>query len=319
MRVLVTGAAGFIGGHLLQRLVEQDIPTTALGSLSATRSPPAGLQRPPLTWVRADACDVDAMTALLRGHSAVIHLAGRYPLFGAPADAIAYVHANTVATAVMLVACERAEVQRFVLASSAQVYGRPDRLPIHESQALNGATAYAASKLGAETLVRAHAAGHGLEGLSLRLFNVYGPRQPASNVIATVAGQALAGGPVSIHSAHPERDFVYVGDVVDALLAAMHCPIADGRAVNIASGTSVNVGDVAKRILRLAGRPAEALRIRHGECASTATNPDCVRADVRRAQDLLGWTPTTSLDDGLAHTLDWMRRHPASSQETHPA
>lgn len=193
----------------LQRLVPVPVPLADMPTIAG------------VLWVRADLREVDNLSAQLAGHDALIHLAGRYPLWGRHSDALDFVESNTITTAVTLEACRRAGVNRYVYASTAQVYGRPERIPVREADRIGGTTVYAASKSGAESLVQAYSSSFGLLGLNLRLFNVYGPGQPAANIVATIIEQALRPGVVTINSGDPERDFVYVGDVASAILAAV--------------------------------------------------------------------------------------------------
>lgn len=306
MRVLLTGAGGFIGSHLLQKLVLAGISTTALDSPSGGRRREHHTTHGSIRWMQADVGDETRMTGLLAGHDAVVHLAGIFPRFGQPVSMVEMVRANTLATAALLSACRRTGVKRFVLASTAQVYGRTASHHIAESTPLNGATGYAASKIGAEALVRAAAREQGIEALILRLFNVYGPGQSDSNVVATLMRQVLQGNSVSLHSGYPERDFIYVEDVAGALLAALKAEQASGEIINIGTGQGTVIAALASQVLQLAGREGTVAGFRTGE-DPTRVGSDRVVADIRRAASLLGWQPSTPLVDGMRRTLEWMR------------
>lgn len=300
MRVFVTGAAGFIGLRLVRRLVEQGAGVTALASAEGV--PRRVPRAPDLAWICGDLLRIRRLASLVEGHDALIHLAGRYPLVGSSSEPMDYLRCNTVTTAAALDACRRAGVPRFIFTSTAQVYGKAEHVPIRESAPLNGVTVYAASKIAAEALVRAYAASHGLRALTLRLFNVYGPGQPAANVVATIARQVSEPGPPAINTGRPVRDFVFVGDVVEALAAALECEHAQGQAINIGSGEGISIGELARRMLGLAGR-GQAVIEREPCHQPSAFDPDRVIADISLAASTLGWRPATSLDSGLCDVL----------------
>lgn len=290
---LVTGAGGFIGSHLIDRLV-------ALGR------PVRGFQRRPaavsaVEMLSGDLCDAGSVRAAMQGVDTVYHLGGvasADAVMDAPGGSIA---ANTLGTLNVLEAARTAGVRRVVVMSSGHVFGRPQRLPVAEDHPLNPATPYAASKIAAETLAAGYHRAYGLPVVVLRPFNVYGPRQPDSAVIPTIVGQALAGGPVRVRNPAPRRDFVFVADLVDALLLAAG---ADGRAVGrafvLASGRAVSVADILRRVLALTGNPMEPPQ-------EPPDDGDRILGDAALARALLGWTPRVGLEDGLARTVDWWR------------
>jgi nucleoside-diphosphate-sugar epimerase len=312
MRIFVTGASGFIGTPTIRTAAEKGHSVTALCSRAGCPADISGI--PGVHWVAADLRDVDSLSKQLSGHDAFIHLAGRYPLWGRHSEALDFVESNTLTTALTLEACRRAGVNRYVYASTAQVYGRPERIPVQESDRLKGTTVYASSKSAAESLVQAYASSYGLLGFNLRLFNVYGPGQPSANIVATIVAQALCPGVVTINSGDPERDFVYVEDVVSALLAAVRCEGAHGQSVNIASGSGITIMDLGRRIMTIAGR-TDAIVTRVPSHTATAADPDRLVADVTLAERLLGWRPATTLDEGLALTVRWHSRSLAAKVE----
>jgi UDP-glucose 4-epimerase len=305
MRVFVTGACGFLGRFLLPALLENDDRVTALASAGGL--PDSALCLDGIDWLTGDARDFKTLLSAVQGHDAVIHLAGRYPRFGIDRDPMSYVESNTLTTSTVLEACRRNNVSQFVFPSTAGVYGKPDRVPIAESDPLNGATVYAASKIAAESIAGAYAAEFGVNTVSLRVFNVYGPGQHSTNVVGTIVEQAVRPGPVTLYSATPERDFVYVGDVARALVAAIHANGLKGKAINIASGCGVQIGALARRVMDLCGR-TDQVAFKVPEQPGTALDPDCVIGDVRLAEQRLGWRPTTSLEEGLIRAIEWTRK-----------
>lgn len=159
------------------------------------------------------------------------------------------------------------------------------------------------SSIWAEALAAGYHRSYGLPVIVLRPFNVYGPRQPDAAVIPTIVGQALAGGPVRVRNPAPRRDFVYVADVVDALLLAADADAgALGRAIILASGQAVSAADILRRVLELTGNPME-------PPDEPDDGGDRICGDAALARALLGWAPRVALDDGLARTIDWWGAH----------
>lgn len=302
MRIFISGACGFIGMHTVVMAASQGCAVTALCSRfgSTTQMPSI----PGVRWIAADLRDADRLQDCLSGHDGFIHIAGRYPIWGADPDPFGYLESNLFTTAVTLEACRRAAIRHYVYASSAQVYGRPARIPVHESAPLTGTSVYAASKSSAEALVQSYSSSFGLLGLNLRLFNVYGPGQPAANVVATILQQALRPGVVTINTGEPERDFVYVGDVASALLKAVRCDHAAGQSVNIATGSGITIMELGHRIMKLAGR-TDSIVTRVASHRLTVSDPDRLVGDISLAKGLLSWQPSKTLDEGLSLTKDW--------------
>jgi nucleoside-diphosphate-sugar epimerase len=304
-KLFVTGAAGFIGRHLLSQLVAAGHSVTALQPLHepmVAYPPVAGRLR----WVRADLFDARALEAVLQGQEAIVHLAGRFPRLGEQHRAEELAHANVVGMHALLQACDRAGVLHVVHASSAHVYGAGQGAALHEDGPLDGGTPYAISKRAAEDLLCAWALAPGRSGWNLRLFNVYGPGQSGSNVVSAIARQVLRTNQVSVYCAWPQRDFVFVDDVAAAFAMAAVLRPADAPSVNIGSGAGMTVGALARQMLRLAGH-LDGTVAEHAAIPPSAANPASIVADVVRAQLLLGWRPATPLVRGLTATLDWMR------------
>lgn len=269
MRLLITGAGGFIGRAVLARALAEGHQATPWDDV------PAGPDR-------------------LRNADAVIHLAGRYPTTARAATAQQLVEANTALTAAVLDACGATGARpRIVLAGTAAVYGAQDA-PLTESTPTRATSAYGASKLGAEALLRAAPGTH----TCLRLFNVYGPGQPRSNVFDTIAVQLPADGPVRVRDLNPVRDFVHVDDVARAFVAAATLPAALPPVINIGSGQATSVAELAHCILQAAGQ----CRVLEAMTAAVAA-PDRVVADIALAARALHWQPSVELVAGAADTL----------------
>jgi UDP-glucose 4-epimerase len=300
MRFLVTGGAGFLGSALANRLVGGGHEVRVIDNL--TSGDPDRLD-PRVLFTRGDVADIPKLWTLLQDVSCVYHLAARVSVpesIQYPRD---YNHDNVGGTVSLMEAIRDAGVQRVVLASSGAVYGTQEQQPLHEGMIPNPDSPYAVGKLAAETYVRTIGMLWGIETVSLRIFNAYGPGQqlPASHapVIPRFLKAALAGASLVIFGdGEQTRDFVYVDDVVDALLAAATAPDIDRQVINVGGGEETSLNELVVAIGQVVGR--------HLEPIYNTGQPGGVRhmrADLTRAGKLLGYTPKTTLPDGLRLTL----------------
>lgn len=297
-RVLITGASGFAGSHLAQRLLREGC---FVRCVQHSKPLPAFLQH--AEAVSADLRDAAAVTAAAAGVSAVFHLAGMAAVGDADGDPAAACLVNTLGTLNILEAARKAGVASVALLSTAHVYGPPVALPVTEDHPLNPISVYAASKLAGEVMALGYARSFSLPVTILRSFNIYGPRQRPIAVIPSVIRQALETGTVQVTSTTPRRDFLYVDDVVDALIRSAITPAATGQAINLASGNPVSIGEIVRRVLDLVSglSPEEPAEEEFGP------GPDCVFGSSWKARDLLGWEPSVPLNEGLARTIAWWR------------
>ncbi|WP_158767339.1 NAD-dependent epimerase/dehydratase family protein [Terricaulis silvestris] len=297
-RCAVFGAGGFIGANLCLALQERVGRLVGFGR----RAPPDALQN--VEWVQGDFADPDAYDAALAGANAVIHLVGASTPASANTDMIADVMNNVVATLHFLDACRRHGVQRVIFVSSGgTIYGVPDVIPTPETYTPEPITAYGVSKLAIERYLSLYRHLHGLEYRALRVANPYGPFQSAAKgqgVVAAFMDKALAGQPIEVWGdGSVVRDYVYVADVVEAIIAAMS---HDGpsRVFNIGGGRGHSLNELIGAISEAVGRPIQ----RTEKAARIIDAPRSV-LDISRAQAELGWTPRTELSDGLARALAW--------------
>jgi UDP-glucose 4-epimerase len=301
MRFLVTGGAGFIGSALSNRLARDGHEVLVIDNLIA--GDPARLD-PRILFTRGDVADIPKLWTLLQGVTCVYHLAARVSVpesIKYPRD---YNHVNVGGTVSVMEAMRDAGVQRVVLASSGAVYGEQPEQPLREDMIPNPDSPYAVSKLAAETYVRTIGMLWGIETVSLRIFNAYGPGQqlPASHapVIPRFLKAAQSGASVVIFGdGNQTRDFVYVDDVVEALIAAASAPNVDRQVINVGSGVETSLNGLVAAIEQIMGR--------HLEPIYNTGQPGGVRrmcADLNRAQALLGFTPKTTLLDGLRQFLE---------------
>ncbi len=309
--VLVTGAGGFIGSHLAERLVALGSRVRALVRYRASGSW-GWLDRVPckdeIDVVAGDVCDRDSVLQAMAGAEVVFHLAA---LIGIPYSYHApgsYVRTNVEGTLNVLQAARERGVARLVLTSTSEVYGTARYVPIDEAHPLQGQSPYAASKIGADKMAEAFFLSFGLPVVTVRPFNTFGPRQSARAVIPTIVTQCLTDSVVRLGNVNPTRDLNFVSNTVDGFIRAAECEAAIGQALNLGTGREISVEELAGVIGRITGG---ALRIEREEERVRPGGGEVERllADVRKAERVLGWRPAVSLEDGLEITVAWIREH----------
>jgi UDP-glucose 4-epimerase len=307
MKILVTGGAGFIGSHLVDALVSAGHDVRVLDDFSSGKRENLSAVARRVEVIRGDAADPGTARRAAKGVQAVYH-EGAVPSVARSVDDPPLSHrANATATVSMLVAARDAGAKRFIYAGSSSVYGDTKGLPKREMMPTNPLSPYAIGKLTGEIYVRVFYRLYGLEGLTLRYFNVFGPRQdpgsPYSGVISLFTTALLAGRtPVIYGDGLQSRDFTYVENVVNANLLALTAKGAHGQAVNVATGTRITLKRLLAELARLLGRPprAEHLPPRPGDVRHSL-------ADISLARKLLGYRPTVDFATGLKRTVDWYR------------
>jgi len=307
-RALVTGCAGFIGSHLTDALLARGTDVVGVDCLNDNY--PASQKRANL----ACAGDHDAFelvvadvaggaARLLEGCDVVYHLAaepGVRSSWGLRFQH--FLHHNVEATQRLLEAAREAPGTRVVYASSSSIYGESERLPTPEHTPPQPRSPYGVTKLAAEQLCRVYHANHGVDTVALRFFTVYGPRQRPDMAFRRFCEAAAHGAPIELFGdGRQSRDFTYVADVVDAILAAGAHAAAGGRVYNVGGGAPVSLNAALELIAGLAGRP---LDVRRGERESGDVLHTA--ADVARAREELGFAPSTRLAEGLDAELRWV-------------
>ncbi|MFN2289626.1 MAG: NAD-dependent epimerase/dehydratase family protein [Anaerolineae bacterium] len=301
MRVLITGGAGFLGSALANRLAGQGHTVLVLDDLTA--GDPRRLS-PDVLLTRGDVKDVPKLWTLLQGVDCVYHLAARVRVpesIHYPSD---YNTVNVGGTVAVMEAVRDTGVCRVVFASSGALYGEQEQQPISESQVPKPNSPYGVSKIAAEYYVSTLGRLYDIETVALRIFNAYGPGQelPPSYppLIPQLLRQAQTGGSMVIFGdGRQTRDFVFLDDVLDALVLAATAGDANRATVNIGSGQEISINDVAQCAARVTGKQVNLL---HNQSQSGGVSR--LVADVTLAQALLGWTPHTSLEEGLRLTLE---------------
>jgi UDP-glucose 4-epimerase len=308
MKILVTGGAGFIGSHLVEALVSRGHRVRVLDDLSSGKKSNLATVKDDVELLIGDCADPAAAQKAVRGVEVVFHEGAIPSVARSVKDPLLSHTANATATLTMLVAARDAGVRRFLYAGSSSVYGDAKESPKRETMDPRPLSPYGAAKLTGEHYLRIFAKLYGLETLTLRYFNVFGPRQdpssPYSGVISLFATRLLAGKvPVIYGDGKQSRDFTYVANVVEGNLRALETKNAlAGEVVNVATHNSVTLKQLLSAMAKLIGVPARAEHqaARLGDVRHSL-------ADISRARKLLGYKPIVDLETGLRKTLEWYR------------
>ena len=312
-KTMVTGAGGFIGSHLVERLVRDGHSVRAYVHYNS-RNDWGNLElidpavKREIEVVTGDIADPFSVREATRGVQVVYHLAS---LIAIPYSYVApqsYVHTNVLGAINVLQAARDEGVERVVHTSTSECYGTAQYVPIDERHPLQGQSPYSASKIGADMLAESYWRSFGLPVATIRPFNTFGPRQSARAVIPTIIAQALRGGAIRLGSLAPTRDMNYVDDTVDGFIAVGSHPAAVGEVINIGSGREISVGDLARLIVERVGSRSEvvedAQRIRPAN-----SEVERLLCDHAKAARLIGWAPRVGLEDGIERSIEWFRRH----------
>jgi NAD dependent epimerase/dehydratase len=311
--VLVTGAGGFIGSHLVESLVARGYTVRAFVRYNGRGD--SGLLRDLSPAMRAsiqvifgDLRDSQAIFSAARGVEAIYHLGA---LIAIP---YSYVHpretieTNVIGTLNVLEAAREHGVGRVIHTSTSEVYGTARFVPISEEHPLQGQSPYSASKIGADKIVESFHLAFGLPTVTVRPFNTYGPRQSARAVIPTTIVQALTQPVVRLGDLRPTRDLNFVSDTVAGFLRAGEAEAAIGQTINLANRDEISIGALAEKIIAIVGRP---VTIEADSARMRPANSEVFRlyGDNLRARELLGWTPQVGIDEGLRRTVAWVADH----------
>lgn len=310
-RALVTGAGGFIGSHLTERLVELGasvraiVHYNALGTWGWLDSSPVSGE---IEVVTGDVCDRDSVEQAMRDVEVVFHLAALIAIPYSYHAPVSYIRTNVEGTLNVLQTARKLDVERVVHTSTSEVYGTARYVPIDEAHPLQGQSPYSASKIGADKLAEAFHLSFDLPIVTVRPFNTFGPRQSARAVIPTIITQALTQPSIRLGNLAPTRDMNFVLNTVEGFICAAAPIQAVGRVVNIGTGKEISIGDLARLILELLGKDlpiaCDEQRVR-----PEGSEVDRLCADNRQAQELLGWQPRYTLREGLLKTIEWMEDH----------
>ena len=307
-RVLVTGAGGFIGSHLTEKLVELGAQTRAFVRYTS-RGTWGWLDRSPykadIEVIAGDITDRDRVHQAVKSVDIVFHLAA---LIGIPYSYHAprsYVRTNIEGTLNILQAALETGVERVIHTSTSEVYGSAQYVPIDERHPLLGQSPYSATKIGADKLAESFHLSFRLPVVTVRPFNTYGPRQSARAVIPTIITQCMTRSTITLGNLTPTRDFNYVVDTAYGFICAAQSEKGIGHTINLGTGKEISIGDLVQRIARLMNHEvaiqSEAERVR-----PTGSEVNRLCAANQLAKVLLDWEPQHTLDEGLQLTIDWI-------------
>jgi UDP-glucose 4-epimerase len=303
-RILVTGGAGFIGSHIVDALLERGFEVGVLDDFSTGEKGNIARVLPQVRLHSGDIRDSSLVKRTVRDYEAIVHEAALVSVTRSVEDPMRTSSVNVDGTLNLLVAARDANIQKFVFASSSSVYGETEIQPKVESMAPQPVSPYAVSKLAAENYCRVFARVYGLRTVSLRYFNIYGPRQkfgPYSGVIPTFVNRVMNDEPpVIFGDGEQTRDFTYVEDAVSANILSLERNVDPGEVLNVAAGGQVTLNQLAASIEKLMGKTrlgVEWAPPRKGDVRGS-------RADISKAKDVLGYSPRYSLEEGLREVIN---------------
>lgn len=313
-KVLVTGSEGFIGSHLIERLVELGADVTALVQYNSFNN---------WAWIdtldkniknnihviTGDIREYDGMKRIIKGQDVVFHLAALIAIPYSYLSPMAYIRTNVEGTANVLEACREYDVQKIVHTSTSETYGTALYVPIDEKHPMQGQSPYSASKIGADKIAESYYRSFNTPIATIRPFNTYGPRQSARAVIPTIISQILSGRTeIKLGSLTPTRDFNYVKDTAEAFIKIAESDKTIGEVINVGSNHEISIGDLVNKIIKLSKRNVSIV------CDEDRLRPEKSEvnrlwADNNKIKQLTTWETQYSLDEGLAETIAWIEKN----------
>jgi NAD dependent epimerase/dehydratase len=314
MRVLVTGAGGFIGGHLTVELIKRAASVRAMVRYNSRND------RGTLDWFRprlvseaevvlGDLRDVESVAKAVEDIDVVFHLGAQIAIPYSYVNPRDFFEVNGLGSLNIAQSALQHGVRRVIHVSSSEVYGTAQVIPITEDHPLSPQSPYAASKIAADKLMESYYRSFDLPVTIVRPFNTYGPHQSARAVIPAIISQALAGGVLRLGSLHPRRDLTYVTDTAAGFIAAACATEAVGRTLQIGTGEDVSVGEIVNLVGTLLGKELDVC-IDPARVRPENSEVQRLISDSAYASDLTGWKPTIALSEGLARTIEWISSNP---------
>lgn len=312
-RVLLTGAGGFIGSHVLQALLSQGADVRALIHYNSLNSRGhidglAKTEQDAIEVVMGDLRDAHTVMKITSGCDVVLHLGALIAIpysYLSPTDVVL---TNVVGTTNLAQAALHAGVSRFVHTSTSEVYGSARYVPMDESHPLQGQSPYSASKIAADKIIESFYCSFGLPAVTVRPFNAYGPRQSMRAVIPTIIHQALYEPEIVLGSLSPTRDFTFVRDTARAFVVAASSDQGIGDVFNAGSGHEIAIGELAEKIRAKIGRNVP-ISSKDNRVRPEASEVNRLYSDSTKAKQVLNWQPAVSLGAGLDITIEWMKQH----------
>lgn len=309
--VLVTGAGGFIAGHLIEALVARGARVRAFVRYNS-RGDPGFLKLLPdetcaqIHIVAGDLRDLPAVQSAVDGVTHIFHLGALIAIPYSYLHPAEVVETNVIGTLNILLAARQHGIERLIHTSTSEVYGTALHTPMDESHPLQGQSPYSASKIGADKLAESFYRSFDLPVVTLRPFNTYGPRQSARAVIPTIIAQALTQNTIHLGNLDAQRDLTYISDTVSGFLRAGETPGIEGETFNLGSGAAVSIGGLAQQIIKLLDKAVD-IEVDPQRLRPVKSEVACLLADNSLARRRLGWQPKVDLHQGLLWTIEWMR------------
>lgn len=312
-KVLVTGAGGFIGSHLVQALVGYGASVTAMTQYNSASSignlqfiDKSSLKN--IDFAAGNIQDSDFVKSIIQKQDIVFHLAALIAIPYSYTAPLSYIRTNIEGTINVLEAARHSQVQRIVHTSTSEVYGTALREPIDEQHPLQGQSPYSASKIGADKVAEAYYRSFELPVVTIRPFNTFGPRQSARAFIPTIISQALTQDEIKLGATTPQRDMTYVSDTVNGFIRGAIAPNLEGETINLGTGHTMSIGDFADLILKIMGVEKP---IVYDQTRSRPEKSEVMKlvSDNRKALERMDWKPVVPLTEGLERTIEFVRHN----------
>ena len=310
--LLVTGAGGFIGSRLCERLVEEGASVRAFVRYTSRAEIGLLKQLPPeilanIEIIRGDLRDFSAVEQAANGVDTVFHLGALISIPYSYVHPVETVQTNILGTMNILEACRKTGA-KLVHTSTSEVYGTALRVPIDEDHPLQGQSPYSASKIGADKLVESYYRSFDVPAITIRPFNTYGPGQSNRAVIPTIITQALSGDVVRLGNLEAIRDFTYLDDTVEGFLLAGKAGLWNGETFNLGTGEEIRIGSIAELIFKIMGKQPE-IKLEQDRLRPEKSEVMRLISDNRKAKEALGWQPKVGMEEGLRRTIEWINAH----------